>query len=78
MSNKDGGSAFPRPMITDAVSMIDPGSRGMTLRQWYAGMALHGMVSNIDHYKPITDDHLTGIVGYSYALADLMIKKGEK
>lgn len=39
---KDGGPAFPYDLVTRS---------GMSLLQWYAGMALQGMVSN-----PFYDD----------------------
>ena len=47
---KDGGPAFPVPMET---AHSYPGTResmegdpGMTLRQWYAGQALVGLLAN--------------------------------
>jgi hypothetical protein len=38
---KDGGPAFPTPANSDR-----PPSQGMTLRDWFAGMALLGMVAS--------------------------------
>ena len=38
MTINDGGPAFPRPMVAAAP--------GMTLRDWFAGQALAGMVKN--------------------------------
>ena len=41
----DGGPAFPRPatVVNDTTRMDRIGEQsGMTLRQWYAGMALSG------------------------------------
>ena len=36
-TNKDGGSAFPIGF-----------NEGMTLRQWYAGLAMQGILANPD------------------------------
>jgi len=40
-SINDGGPAFPVP--TDP---LNPGTNGMSLRDWFAGMAMQGMLSN--------------------------------
>lgn len=42
MSANDGGRAFPRPATLNTFGQQD----GMTLRQWYAGMVLAGMIAN--------------------------------
>ena len=51
----DGGPAFPRPVSydlrEDAAPAFDIGERegaqgGMTLRQWFAGKALQGILAN--------------------------------
>ena len=38
----DGGPAFPRP----GVPHISSPEKGMSLRDWFAGMALQGMMAN--------------------------------
>lgn len=50
MSNvKDGGPAFPRPeAFTPDGYMNSPAQDGMTLRQWYAGLALMGRMASAD------------------------------
>ena len=48
----DGGPAFPVPSVSwkekgeDCVAI---GTRGMTLRDWFAGQALAGVVPGIEH-----------------------------
>ena len=43
----DGGAAFPNPhTIADANDpFFKPGERGMTLRDWFAGMALQALIT---------------------------------
>ena len=44
---KDGGPAFPHPMIQkwpEGGNLLG-GADGMTLRQWYAGQALAGLLA---------------------------------
>ena len=43
---KDGGAAFPNSHPLKLAS-------GMTLRHWYAGMALQGMCSNLEWVKEV-------------------------
>lgn len=70
MTNKnDGGSAFPR----DAEYLT--GDKGMTLRQWYAGMALQGMRADTKWFSKTSSQTLAHI---AFKDADAMIKEGEK
>jgi hypothetical protein len=45
----DGGTAFPQPAkhYDDGSSSVPP-NNGMTLRDWFAGQALAGLVANIN------------------------------
>jgi hypothetical protein len=43
---KDGGAAFPRPDMEYRNGQIEIGSNGMTLRDWYAGQALAGLLGS--------------------------------
>ena len=45
----NGGPAFPRPAGKNGYPQLgyEDGNRGMTLRQWYAGMALQGFCANL-------------------------------
>lgn len=76
-SSKDGGPAFP----------VDPSTRvnapGMSLRDWFAGMALQGSLANNDFTsavaKAVPDAKKANesfAIG-AYALADAMLKARE-
>jgi len=59
----DGGSAFPFAEATTDFSV----SPGMTLRDWFAGMALQGMLDRTYGMK------IEIIAARSYEMADAMI-----
>ncbi len=64
-----GGPAFPVP--TSAVPFL-----GLSKREWFAGMALQGMIASGD-----ANDNPVGVIAQeAYKLADAMIRagKGEK
>jgi hypothetical protein len=62
---KDGGSAFP---------FWKDGVTGMSLRDWFAGMALQGLIA-----CPITEaDTNSDWARRSYELADAMIAEIDK
>jgi len=47
----DGGCAFPRPAVVtrddcNQLDVIQPAVEGMSLADWFAGMALQGMLSS--------------------------------
>lgn len=89
---KDGGPAFPR-----AASEYEPNElrsdgliaalpyNGMSLRDWYAGQALIGMLSNDEFIKAMvleeltnkTKHHKSAAIG-AYRFADAMIAEREK
>lgn len=56
----DGGATFPVGLNKD---------EGMTLRDWFAGQALPGIIAqpNLDGWEP----HI--IAGWAYEIADAMI-----
>ena len=58
----DGGPAFP--------SHPDSAYAGMTLRDWFAGMALQGLLTN--NYA-----RFSGASADAFMLADLMLKERE-
>lgn len=65
---KDGGPAFP---VYDETGMY-PVATGMTLRDWFAGQALAGMVGHISSEKG------WGILGITcYQAADMMLAARE-
>jgi len=48
----DGGTAFPNPEFATCEGVAQPHSNpGMTLRQWYAGLAMQGIVSTMTPEK---------------------------
>lgn len=59
----DGGPAFP----------VVGGTKhdGMTLRDWFAGMALQGVLSNSDAFAKMKDQQ---VAECAYAAADAMLK----
>jgi|688.fasta_scaffold265185_5 hypothetical protein len=71
----DGGSAFPFGQISELTGQPINGffEPGMTLRDWFAGQALSGMMAN-SYY------HESGIVPIKdcYHFADAMIAEREK
>ena len=49
-----GGTAFPTTQKNFAPEEVDFGSPGMSLRDWFAGMALQGVIAGSGH--PMFDD----------------------
>jgi hypothetical protein len=67
----DGGQAFPfMPYhYPDELVLVE---RGMSLRDWFAGMALVGVTENY------WSSEVDAIVSKSYEIADAMLKEKEK
>ena len=65
----DGGPAFPLTINNgpDKFSICLP---GMTLRDWFAGQALSGVISNLE--DGVRDDD---IVNACYLMADAMLAR---
>jgi hypothetical protein len=54
--NNDGGTAFPgKYEYVECNLVIDGYSPGMSLRDWFAGMALQGVIAGSGH--PVFDHH---------------------
>ena len=70
MEQKDGGSAFPG----SHADCPNP-SRGMSLRDWFAGQFLAGFM---DRWRDDPTSHVAGMAGVatrlSYKYADAMLK----
>jgi len=64
----DGGSISPRLVSTE--SGVEP-QGGMSLRDWFAGMALQGITTNAQYQVENTNPYWTSIE--SYAIADAML-----
>ena len=76
MSSKpDGGPAFPVAIPSMPASTLDAARThpGLTMRDWFAGMAMSGMLAD-RNYNPAT--YL--LAADAYALADAMIEEREK
>lgn len=83
MSKPDGGPAFPR-LATRAVSVAgnfavgDPGSAGMSIRDYFAAHALSFLVVR-DVTTMKRDDELTSALAEgAYKLADAMLAERAK
>ena len=67
----DGGAAFP-VTPTDKSGQIAPTQCGMTLRDWFAGQALVGIITS-----PFTSEDAIGNFGkgaqWAYEMADAML-----
>ncbi len=62
---RDGGPAFP------AVRFSDSGDKGMSLRDWFAGMALQGLIGISNGLSA------SALPAAAYELADAMLKRRE-
>lgn len=74
----DGGPAFPRTVRENENGWgnysVGTSNDGMSLRDWYAGEAMKGMLSN-----PTNDDtDIPTLARKSYQCADAMLKEREK
>ena len=69
MSKRDGGPAFPL-QDTSCFNV----NEGMSLRDWFAGMALQGYASNPDANCTVPDK----LAEWAYADADAMLKARDK
>jgi len=62
--------AFPNGIITNGDGLIIGGQQGMDLRDWFAGLAMQGLLAN-EQTKP--DSFL--ICKASYAIASAMMEE---
>lgn len=77
MSEKDGGPAFPVPNYVNAQGeTYESTPRGMSLRDWFAGQALAGILAD-PNCDPIVGDSLKELAHGAYACADAMLKARE-
>ena len=68
-----GGAAFPHAPINMGMNHI-PAHPGMLLRDWFAGMAVAGLLANTS-----TDEMtIPNIARMAYDTADAMLKAGGK
>ena len=74
----DGGPAFPRDTkwILDG-SVSQSGSKGMSLRDWFAGMALQGLLAgNTGEYS--SESYARNSSAHAYQVADAMLAARER
>jgi hypothetical protein len=71
MAKDDGGAAFPRPFshIPHGAGVTARSQDGMTLREWYAGLAMQGYIV---HYGV---DEVRDLVNLSAMMADDLIER---
>ncbi len=81
MNNHSGGPAFPRSASVKPDEFITPEhecvveeQQGMTLRDWFAGRALSGILAG----SPNADIGPHGYAHDAYLFADAMLKEREK
>lgn len=78
MSENDGGPAFPttHPATDRLVAYTD---YGMSLRDYFAGQALAGWLATYgEHAHPAASEHTDIVAGWSYVMADAMLKARER
>jgi hypothetical protein len=72
----DGGPAFPNSRIGTCdgeTAGID--CNGMSLRDWFAGRAMQGLIASNDEGA---GDRIDEVPGYAYAIADAMLRAREQ
>ena len=74
---KDGGPAFPAQHFD-----LADGEHGMTLRDWYAGMAMQGLFAGLDRdaqrFMAREAEPAAAMAKACYAMADAMLKERSK
>lgn len=80
MNKNDGGPAFPIPYATDMDGYVyAPRADGMSLRDWFAGMALQGILASFPPDANFaTQAAKDALAADSYDLADAMIAERKK
>ncbi len=77
-ATKDGGPAFPVPDKDHQDGQIEYGATGMSLRAWFAGQALAGMLAGVGQLKSdprLSQDDLEKMVAESCVrIADAMLR----
>ena len=72
----DGGEAFPRAgAFSPDHGYADQGACGMSLRDWFAGQALAGLLAG--QYRESGHHNLLGVPREAYSIADAMLAARE-
>ena len=83
MTHFDGGAAFPRPLGNNGSTSyedreVSTDAEGMTLRDWFAGQALSGLLASQAHpqsHGALTAGSLATFAEASYDLADALLAR---
>ena len=83
MSKDTGGQAFPSPCRSVADEMVNLEYRGMTLRDYFAAKAMHGIfcgevIKELSSAAFKSKDIASIISAMSYEIADTMLKERAK
>lgn len=73
MSTNNGGTAFPRPLQDMKNGDVDGGDTGMSLRQWYAGMAMQAMFQGCQPADDRFDSVCRACAAFAFQVADAML-----
>lgn len=74
MTTQNGGPAFPRSRSIERDDYWDE-EDGMSLRDWFAGMALQALISRIPANASPDEN---GLADYAYDVADAMLAWRER
>lgn len=78
----DGGQAFPRPgfgfAYSDGSTEHEASQDGMSLRDWFAGMVLQGLLQYNEQTVEPEDGWIKGNARIAYEYADAMIVERDK
>ncbi|MFA6241960.1 MAG: hypothetical protein WC655_13580 [Candidatus Hydrogenedentales bacterium] len=72
----DGGPAFPRPASHSEEGGVHYGYVGMTLRDWFAGQALAGVLASYSNEQWVNDAETSA--KEAYRRADAMLAERAK
>lgn len=73
----NGGFAFPRPLVVTTQGIEDDAETGMTLRDWFAGMALQGYLSSFAGLEDAGFPSSAKCALLAYRIADAMLRERE-
>jgi hypothetical protein len=69
----DGGPAFPVADLVYPNGQVELGSGGMTLRAYFAGQAVAGLMANTDYEAVFDPDDAAEVAYHSLKVADALI-----
>lgn len=86
MSEQDnGGPAFPQSVSADGLVRFDPDWCGMSLRDWFAGLAMQGACANAEFAAEVRSwaeakgrNGQRHVAEHVYELADAMLAERSK